>query len=326
MEEQEIVVQIPPIFCLYKDGSVRRSSPGPLQPPLPEPPKDEVASKDLPLNAELGLWARIFLPPHPPHHKLPLVLFFHGGAFLFGSPAWAHIHHFCADMAKRAPAIWVSASYRLAPEHRLPAAFDDGFAALQWLHSQALLQGEGKEELVDAWLARADFSKCFLAGESAGSIIVHYVAMRAMEKPMSWAPLHIHGLILIHTGFIRGTRTQEEIECPEDIIVNWSLVDTFMGLSLPSGASKDHTFFNPLLNISPSDKAIFAKLPKTLVALADKDVGHFLGLAYVEALRETGCCVEMEMSHGLGHLFHYEQPDIEQAQMLKQKVSMFIAE
>eukprot|EP00250_Pteridium_aquilinum_P006690 c16557_g1_i1 orf=277-1263(-) len=328
MEEQkgeEIVFELPPVFFLYRDGSVRRSSPGPLQPPSPEPAQDGVASKDLTLNAELGLWARIFLPSAP-HQKLPLVLYFHGGAFLFGSPAWAHIHSFCADMAKKSSSIWVSASYRLAPEHRLPTAFDDGFSALEWLHSQALLQADGKVEQMDAWLARVDFSKCFLLGESAGSIIVHHVVMRAMEKPSSWGPLCIRGLILIHTGFIRGTRTQAEVECPEDIIVNWSLVDTLIGLSLPLGASMDHAFFNPLLSISPSDRANFAKFPKTLVALADKDVGHFLGLSYAKALQEAGCFVETVMSHGVGHLFYFEQPDIEQAQILKQKISSFLAE
>ncbi|MCO5570015.1 hypothetical protein L7F22_023730 [Adiantum nelumboides] len=322
----EVVVDIPSIFTLFKNGSVRRSSPAPPQPPSPVPAtQDAVASKDVNLDTEQGLWARIFLPfSHPPEQKLALVLYFHGGAFLFGSPSWAHIHGFCAEMAKKSSTIWVSASYRLAPEHRLPAAFDDGFAALQWLHAQSLLQAEGKEELMDAWLAKADFGKCFLAGESAGSLIVHHVAVRAMENPSKWGPLCICGLVLIHTGFIRGTRTQEEIDCPPDIVVHWSLVDTLMGLALPEGASNDHPFFNPLLSIGPSEKAIFAKLPKTLVALADKDVGHYLGLAFIDTLRDAGCHVDLVMSHGLGHLFYFEQPDLDQSLHLKERISVFL--
>eukprot|EP00250_Pteridium_aquilinum_P001888 c12096_g1_i1 orf=2-259(-) len=82
-EGKEVEVELPPLFTLYKDGSVRRSSPHPLVPPSPEPDSDGVTSKDLALNAELGLWARFFLPtplPHrPAHKKLPLVLYFHGG-------------------------------------------------------------------------------------------------------------------------------------------------------------------------------------------------------------------------------------------------------
>ncbi|MCO5568234.1 hypothetical protein L7F22_021930 [Adiantum nelumboides] len=328
-EEQsnELVATVPPFFFLYKDGSVQRSPPGPLPAPSPEPNLDGVASKDLTLDAGLGLWARLFLPPSPPPpHKLPLVLYFHGGGFLFGSPAWNH--GFCADMAKRSCSIWVSSSYRLAPENRLPAAFEDGFFALRWLHTQALLQIEDKGNLMDDWLARADFSRCFIAGESAGGNIAHHVVMQAMNRPLSsvvWEPaLHIQGLILIHPGFTHEERTQEELDCAQDMMLNWGLVDTCVGLAAPVGANKDHPFINPLSEIASKEEAFV--LPRTLVALADKDALHYMVLEYIQALKDAGCSVDTVISQGVGHVFFTLQPESEQARVLFERVSSFITE
>ncbi|MCO5595566.1 hypothetical protein L7F22_049611 [Adiantum nelumboides] len=158
----------------------------PLIPPSPEPGTDGVASKDVTFNAELGLWARFFLPPPSQKPKLSIILYFHGGGFMFGSPAWSIFHSFGSELAKRSSSICILASYRLAPEHRLPAAIEDAFSAFQWLHSQAILQGEGKHELMDPWLVRADFSRCFIAGGSAGGTLAHHVTMRAMKSSASW--------------------------------------------------------------------------------------------------------------------------------------------
>lgn len=326
---KEIVFEVPPFFYLYKDGSARRCPREPLVAPSPEPQDDGVASKDIILDADLGLWARIFRPhshdDEPGQRLLPVVLYFHGGGFVFGSPAWSNFHAFCADMAKRSASIWVSASYRLAPEHRLPAALDDSFANLRWLHAQALLQAGGETERMDAWLARADFSKCFLAGESAGGTIAHHVAMRAMNPPSSsssWEPLCIHGLILIHPGFVRATRTEEEINCAQDMLMNWSLADACLGLALPLGATLDHPFMNPLPALSSEVSFV---LPRTLVALADKDGLHFMGLEYVRALEDSGCHVDLVMSHGVGHVFFIAQPESEQAQILMERITSFIS-
>ncbi|KAI5075868.1 hypothetical protein GOP47_0009944 [Adiantum capillus-veneris] len=326
---KEVEVDMSPFLCVYKDGSVCRNEIQPLLPPSPEPGVDG-ASKDITLNEGLGLWARLFLPSYPPpSHKprLSIVLYFHGGGFLFGSPAWSNFHFFCSEMAKLSSSICISASYRLAPEHRLPTSIDDGFSALQWLHSQALLQGEGKHELMDPWLVNADFSKCFIAGESAGGALAHHVTTRAFNKPLSsasWEPMCIRGMILIHPGFMKSTRTQEELDCYQDDLMNWALADSCFTLVLPVGSSKDNPYFNPLPAITCRD-SVFV-LPKALVTLADNDALHFVGLEYVRALKDAGCHVDMVMAHGVGHVFFIAQPDSEQAQVMMQRITKFIAE
>lgn len=70
-------------------------------------------------------------------------------------------------------AVVVSPDYRLAPEHRLPAALDDGLATLRWLQKQAL----GWDP--DPWLGegRVDYGKVFLVGDSSGGNIAHHLAL-----------------------------------------------------------------------------------------------------------------------------------------------------
>ena len=73
------------------------------------------------------------------HKKLPIIVHFHGGGFVTGTKDSVGNDIFCRHMAKLCDAIVVSVGYRLAPEHKYPAAFDDGFDALSWLAKQANL-------------------------------------------------------------------------------------------------------------------------------------------------------------------------------------------
>ncbi|KAH7414685.1 hypothetical protein KP509_14G005800 [Ceratopteris richardii] len=320
-----------PHFRLYKDGTVYRQDTHSRLPPSPEPGADGVASKDITVDADRGLWARIFLPSsssssHLAHKKPPLVLYFHGGGFVFGNPAWSNFHIFCVDMAKRSQSIVVSASYRLAPEHRLPAAFEDGFSALKWLHSQSIYQSESNHELMDPWLISADFRRCFIAGESAGGTLAYHVARMAFNMPYSvasWAPMCMEGLILIHPGFMRDTRTQEELDCHQDGLMNWNMADACIKLVLPPGCSIDNPYFNPLPIVSSPDCPF--TLPKSLVLLADNDALHFYVLQCVEALKDARCQVDVVMEHGVGHVFFIAQPDSAQAQHMMQSVDNFIS-
>lgn len=71
--------------------------------------------------------------------KLPVMLQFHGGGWVSGSNDSAANDLFCRRIAKQCDVIVVAVGYRLAPENRYPAAFEDGLKVLNWLGKQANL-------------------------------------------------------------------------------------------------------------------------------------------------------------------------------------------
>ncbi len=91
----------------------------------------------------------------------PLTLYFHGGGYLVGSLA-SHAA-FCARLARQTGGRVLFADYRLAPEHRFPAAFEDGVAALQ----EAAVRAGGK---------------LFVAGDSAGGGLALAVTQAAIAS------------------------------------------------------------------------------------------------------------------------------------------------
>jgi acetyl esterase/lipase len=107
---------------LRRDGTVNRfllSLFDRAAPPTPTAPLGGVASTDHAVSDHLR--ARLFVPETPGGgNELPVVVYFHGGGFVFHSAASA------------IPAVIASVDYRLAPEHRFPAPYDDGEAALRW--------------------------------------------------------------------------------------------------------------------------------------------------------------------------------------------------
>ena len=68
---------------------------------------------------------------------------------------------FCRDLCVRSDAIIVSVDYRHAPEHRFPAAADDGFAAVQWIADHAVeLGGVPGQLAVCGWSAGGNIADC----------------------------------------------------------------------------------------------------------------------------------------------------------------------
>lgn len=113
--------------------------------------------------------------------KLPVILHFHGGGWISGGSDTVANDVFCRRLARSCDAVVVSVGYRLAPESRYPAAFEDGVKVLNWLAKQSNLaecgrsfgnrRGGGDERrmqivdgfgasMVEPWLAaHADLSR-----------------------------------------------------------------------------------------------------------------------------------------------------------------------
>ena len=145
-----------------------------------ERPDDGVEAEDMAIaGAEGELPARIYRPVGLLSRLNPVVLYFHGGGFVTGD---LDSHDASARaIARRTGAIVVSVAYRLAPEHRFPAAHDDAWAAWRWLKEEARNLGGDPRRLA-------------VAGEDAGANLAANVALRARDERIG-QPIH---QLLIH--------------------------------------------------------------------------------------------------------------------------------
>ncbi|KAJ7546317.1 hypothetical protein O6H91_08G035500 [Diphasiastrum complanatum] len=214
-------------------------------------------------------------------------------------------HEFCKKMAQKANTLVVSINYRLAPEHRLPTAYNDCFIFLKWLQSQAR---QKDRSIVDPWLdCYADYSRCFWLGESAGANIVHHIALRAATEDLR--PLQVKGIILTQPFFGSETRTISEIKLDNDEnVIPVALCDEFWKFSLPLGANRDHPYANPINEILPPLSKI--DLPRMLVVVGGLDPLRDLQIAYVNHLQVAGKNVKLlyfeEGLHGFAFFPHQE--------------------
>ena len=107
------------------------------------------------------LRVRIYRPPSGVARLLPAILYFHGGGWMMGSLESYDLvcRYFCA----RAGCVLVAIDYRLAPEHKFPAAIDDAVAAFRWLARDAVGLG-------------VDPARIVIAGDSTGGNIAAVAA------------------------------------------------------------------------------------------------------------------------------------------------------
>jgi acetyl esterase len=124
----------PPIYTFSPQQAreVYRLSRGPFQPELPE--VGELRARAAPSAAgEVPL--RCYRGQGTPSGKLPVLLFYHGGGYLIGD---LDPHDYvCRKIANEGRCAVISVDYRLAPEHKFPAAIDDAAYALRWIVHQA---------------------------------------------------------------------------------------------------------------------------------------------------------------------------------------------
>ncbi|PPE01794.1 hypothetical protein GOBAR_DD01174 [Gossypium barbadense] len=146
------VTEFPGIIRVYKDGHVERLIEAEFVPP-PTHPKIGVSSKDIIIIPESNVSARLFLPKltHP-NQKLPLLVYFHGGAFCVSSPFTPKYSNYFNALVAKDNVIAVSVNYRKAPKHPIPTAYEDSWAkrAATWDGFEAL-NLDGKAVLDRLW-------------------------------------------------------------------------------------------------------------------------------------------------------------------------------
>lgn len=195
------------------------------------------------------------------------LVFYHGGGFVTGGIDEADIQ--CRRIATVSGRVVCSVGYRLAPEHRFPAAVNDAVAAF------VFVVGRSSDLSID-------HNRVAVGGESAGGTLAAVVAQSARDA----GPSSIDRQVFIYAGFDPGghypSRTSTErppILSPADI--DWC---------------HRHYFNDPDNLTDPRASPIRGELrglPPALVMVAEADPLRDEGVAYAEALRSAGCDVEL---------------------------------
>ncbi|KAJ1376261.1 Alpha/Beta hydrolase fold [Sesbania bispinosa] len=269
----EISVEVPPYLRVHKDGTIERLA-GTQVVPAGFDSETNVVSKDIVIIPETGVTARLYCPNFTPKNvKLPLVLYFHGGAYCIASPSEPLYHNSLNKLVAEANVVAVSVNYRV-----------------------------------------------FLAGDSAGANIGHYMAVRL--HVLSSGQFKVPGLIMVHPYFWGKEPIGVEITDPE----RKKMVDKWWDFVCPSDKGNDDPLINPFVEEAPDLKGVGCN--KVLVTIAEKDILRERGKLYHKKLVNSGWkgTAEFYETRGEDHVFHIFNPNSDKAKSLIKRIAAFINE
>ncbi len=243
-------------------------------------PEDVFRSEDRWIEGAGGeIPIRIYTPREPaPGEALPILVFYHGGGFVIGS--LDSYDNLCRVLANRADCIVVSVDYRLAPEHKFPAAVDDALDAYRWVSDHA---GE----------LDGDARRMAIAGDSAGGNITAVTAIGIRDEG-DIAPLL---QVLIYPVAGGAPETPSHYEFAEELLLTRADILWFYDQYLDQPEDAADPRFAPLLADDLSG------LPPALVIVAGYDPLRDEGIAYAECLEQARVGVELTNYEGMVHGF-----------------------
>nr|UXL73239.1 putative carboxylesterase [Jasminum sambac] len=298
-----------------KDGTVNRRFlrffEAGIKTPANPNPINGVKTSDVTIDSSRNLWFRLFVPTESGDDHLPVVVFFHGGGFVYLGPDFKSYDVVCRRFARRFPAIVISVNYRLAPEHRYPAQYEDGFDVLKFLDGDKSVLPEN-----------ADLSRCFLGGDSAGGNLAHHVAKRACQFKLNC--IKVKGIMAIQPFFGGEERTKAETELAKvDVLVSVSRTDWMWKAFMPKGEGMDRD--HEVINVSGKNAADISQLefPATLVVVAGFDSLKDWQKRYYEWLKQNGKEAYLVEYPNMFHAF-YVFPELPESGHLISQLEDFI--
>ncbi|KAM0952525.1 putative carboxylesterase [Dioscorea sansibarensis] len=316
----EVIWEVPNYLRVYKDGHIERlAHPGPDFVHATYDPINGVSSKDITIDPNTGVSARLYLPKqveNQPQKKVPVLVYYHGGCFCLGSAFSSWNQNYLNSLSSKADIIIVSVEYRLAPEHPLPTGYEDSWQALQWVVS---------ETNDDAWLQNhADFGRVFVGGDSAGGNIAHHMVMKIGS---SEGMKVVKGMVLVHPYFWGVERLECEIAKDENEsskVLTVDELDKMWPSACPGTSGNDDVRINPFVEGAPSLAGLGCE--KVMVCVGGKDLLRDRGRVYYERLNSSGWqgMVELLESEGEDHCFYLLNPGCDKAlEMIKVLVDFF---
>jgi len=209
---------------------------------------------------------------------LPVLVFFHGGGFVICNVD-THDRQ-CRALANASGCAIVSVDYRLAPEHRFPAAPEDAYAATRYVAEHPGEFGIDPERIA-------------VGGDSAGGNLAAVVALMSRER----GGPSLRFQLLIYPAVDWEDQSPSMLEFSRDHFLTNELMNWFRDQYLASPKDGQHPYASPL---KAQD---LSALPPAFVITAECDPLRDQGEAYARKLQSAGVPVELKRYDGMIHLF-----------------------
>jgi acetyl esterase/lipase len=221
---------------------------------------------------------RVYWPAGDGGEPLPMLVFFHGGGWVICD---LDTHDaLCRALTNGAGCVTISVDYRLAPEHKFPAAPEDCYAATAWAAAHAAELG-------------GDAARLAVGGDSAGGNLAAVVALMARERG---GPALAFQLLIYPATDLR-MNTPSIAENGAGYGLDTAEMIWFGNHYMRDDADK----LNPL--VSPLLAPDLGGLPPALVVTAEYDPLRDEGERYGERLRAAGVPVTIRRYDGMIHGF-----------------------
>ncbi|MEU7011363.1 alpha/beta hydrolase [Streptomyces sp. NPDC046332] len=236
----------------------------------PAPDTTNMEVEDRTVSADPDVPVRVYRP----HQAQGAIVWLHGGGGVFGDLETEH--PWAARIADFSGAVVISAGYRLAPEHRFPAALDDAYAVLTWTAEHAAEFG-------------MDPARIAVGGHSAGANLAAAVALRARDEqgpPIRFQLLNQPGLDDRQKTWSARNFTDTPWMTRDQIAASWR---HYLG-STPASQYA-----------APSHAADLSGLPPAYISTAEFDPNRDEGIEYALRLMRAGVSVELHQWPGTFH-------------------------
>ncbi|UJW84215.1 alpha/beta hydrolase [Devosia sp. SL43] len=222
-----------------------------------------------------------------------LVIYYHGGGFLFGSPR-SH-RTIATHLAKASGATVLSVDYRLAPEHPAPTAHDDSLAAYRWA--------------LDAGYAPGRIS---LTGDSAGGNLALATAVRARDAGLALpSSIALMSPALDLAGDLASHTTNADAP-----LVNRPLADLFTAAYVGPGDPRSPS-------VTPLSSNL-ANLPPVLVHVGTWELLFDDSVTVVERIKASGGRAELKVWEGMCHSWQLFAPMLEEGMASINEAGAFV--
>ncbi len=210
------------------------------------------------------------------HTNLGLLVFFHGGGWVIGD---LNSHDgVCRSLANKSGHAVLAVDYRLAPEHKFPAAYDDCAAALKWAHDNSTSLG-------------IDNTRMAVGGDSAGGNLAAAVALSEI------VPLKFQMLIYPAVDMqMNSPSINENANAP---ILTKAVMTWFVNHYMNNDADRKNMKASPMI---ASDE-LLKRMPPAIVITAEFDPLRDEGEAFGKRLVENGVSATITRYNGAFHGF-----------------------